>query len=163
MLALLVVCGIWLVTGMSLHPARRVSPDPLWGYLVAAGTVGALAVVAAAIASRSRAVVTVWTQCFMAVVVVAGITGGWRSSGPRTGPSTRSRARVHRRGRVPQRRRQPRMRGHRRLNQGRKPADESPGPASCGTRRLVRWVRIRPRGYVARRPHGWRMRRWQNR
>lgn len=75
-LVLLVIFGVWLVTGVSLDPGRTVSPDPLWGYLVAAGVVGALAVVAAVIASRSRAVVTVWTQCFMAVVVVAGVVGG---------------------------------------------------------------------------------------
>ncbi|QKW08247.1 hypothetical protein HUT18_19585 [Streptomyces sp. NA04227] len=75
-LALLVILGMWMVTGWSLDPARTVSPDPLWGYLVAAGVVGALAVVAAVIAFRSRALVTVWTQCFMAVVVVAGVVGG---------------------------------------------------------------------------------------
>ncbi|MER5312158.1 DUF6234 family protein [Streptomyces sp. NPDC002773] len=75
-LALLATFGLWLVTGVSLDPGREVSPDPLGGYLVAAGVVGALAVVAAVIAFRSRAVVTAWTQCFMAVVVAVGLSGG---------------------------------------------------------------------------------------
>ncbi|MGA5193256.1 DUF6234 family protein [Streptomyces exfoliatus] len=75
-LALLVIFGVWLVSGVSLDPSRSVSPDPLGGYLVAAGVVGTVTVVAAVIAARSRAVVTAWTQCFMTVVVVAGATGG---------------------------------------------------------------------------------------
>ncbi|MCZ4126199.1 DUF6234 family protein [Streptomyces sp. H39-S7] len=74
--ALLVTFGRWLVTAMSFDPERTATPDRLWGYLVAAGGIGALALVAAVIASRSRAVVTVSTQCFMAVVVGVGVVSG---------------------------------------------------------------------------------------
>ncbi|MEU2118160.1 DUF6234 family protein [Streptomyces sp. NPDC016459] len=75
-LALLVIFGLWLVSGVSLDPGRTARPDPVGGYLVAAGVVGALAAVAAAIAARSRAVVTAWSQCFLVVVVAVGIAGG---------------------------------------------------------------------------------------
>ncbi|MGP3983543.1 DUF6234 family protein [Streptomyces sp. KR80] len=75
-LALLLVFGAWVLSGFNLDPGRTVRADPLWGYLGVAGVVGALAVVAAVIASRSGAVVTVWTPCFMAVIVAVGLCGG---------------------------------------------------------------------------------------
>lgn len=75
-LALLLIFGLWVLSGFNLDPGRTVKADPLSGYLVAAGGVGAVAVVASAIASRSGAVVTVWTQCFIAAIVAAGLFGG---------------------------------------------------------------------------------------
>ncbi|MFF5900239.1 DUF6234 family protein [Streptomyces argenteolus] len=74
-LALSGTFGVWLMSGVSLDPSKRASPGPLEGCLLAAGVVGTLTVVAAVIAVRSRAVVTAWIQCFLAVVVVAGVTG----------------------------------------------------------------------------------------
>ncbi|MFE0648490.1 DUF6234 family protein [Streptomyces sp. NPDC059534] len=75
-IVLLVTFGFWLLSGVSLDPGRTVSPDPLGGYLVAAGVVGALTAVAAVIAARSRAVVTAATQGFVTLVVVIGVAGG---------------------------------------------------------------------------------------
>ncbi|MFI9585836.1 DUF6234 family protein [Streptomyces sp. NPDC052236] len=75
-LAVLLIFGIWMLSAFSLDPGTTVEADRLWSYLVAAGVIGALALVAAVIASRSRAVVTAWTQCFMAVFVVVAVFGG---------------------------------------------------------------------------------------
>ncbi|CAL9289587.1 DUF6234 family protein [Streptomyces sp. SudanB182_2057] len=60
--ALVVIFGLWGLSGVDLDPAPTVTADPLWNYLIAAGAVGAVALVAAVIAARARAVVTVVAQ-----------------------------------------------------------------------------------------------------
>lgn len=75
-LALLLIFGRWALSAFNLDTGKVVRADPLWGYLVAAGVVGALALVACVIASRSGAVVTVCSQGFIAVILAAGFFGG---------------------------------------------------------------------------------------
>ncbi|MBX9421049.1 DUF6234 family protein [Streptomyces lateritius] len=86
-LAVLVILGLWLVSGVSLDPGRTVKPDPPGGHLVAAGVVGALAAMAAVIAFRSRAVVSAYSQCFMAAVVAVGIVAGAKAQRHEDGPA----------------------------------------------------------------------------
>ncbi|MBY8843108.1 DUF6234 family protein [Streptomyces sp. SP2-10] len=74
--ALVVIFGLWLLSGFNLDPARTVTTDSLWTYLAAAAGVGLLAVAAAAIAARAGAVVTVTTQAGMAVLVCVLVFGG---------------------------------------------------------------------------------------
>ncbi|MFF9018940.1 DUF6234 family protein [Streptomyces eurythermus] len=74
--ALVVILGLWWCSGFDLDPASTVTADPLWNYLIAAGAVGAAALVATVIAARAGAVVTVGTQCLMATVVCLIIAGG---------------------------------------------------------------------------------------
>ncbi|MEV6840207.1 DUF6234 family protein [Streptomyces sp. NPDC051133] len=76
LIALVVVFGLWALSGFTLDPAGTARTDSLWNYLTAAGGIGLLALVAAAIAARAGAVVTVVAQATMAalicVIVVAG-------------------------------------------------------------------------------------------
>ncbi|MFF8989549.1 DUF6234 family protein [Streptomyces sp. NPDC014983] len=74
--ALVVVLGLWCLSGFDLDPAGAVTADPLWKYLAAVGGVAVLAVVAAVIAARAGAVVTVVTQTVMAVLTCVVIFGG---------------------------------------------------------------------------------------
>lgn len=76
-LALAVVFGLWFLSGFNLDPATTVRADSLWGYLAAVGGVGALAVVATAIAARARAYVTVASQSVVAAVVSLALFGGY--------------------------------------------------------------------------------------
>ncbi|MGW4562549.1 DUF6234 family protein [Streptomyces sp. NPDC004561] len=69
LLALVVIFGLWFLSGFNLDPDTTVKADSLWGYLAAAGGVGAIALVATAIAARAGAVVTVVSQCIMALLV----------------------------------------------------------------------------------------------
>jgi len=76
LLALAVVFGLWLLSGIDTDTARIVGFDRLWGYLAAVGGVGLLAVVAAAIAARAGAIVTVVSQGAMAALVCVIVVGG---------------------------------------------------------------------------------------
>lgn len=76
LLALAVVFGLWLLSGIDLDTGRLVEFDRLWGYLTAAGGVGLLAVVAAAIAARAGAVATVVSQGAVAALVCVIVVGG---------------------------------------------------------------------------------------
>ncbi|AWE51212.1 DUF6234 family protein [Streptomyces nigra] len=76
LVALVVIFGLWFLSGFDLDPARTTTIDPLWTYLAAAGGVGILAVVAAAVAARAGAVVTVVSQGVMAVLVCVVVFGG---------------------------------------------------------------------------------------
>ena len=76
LVALVVIFGLWFLSGFDLDPARTTTIDPLWTYLTAAGGVGILAVVAAAVAARAGAVVTVVSQGVMAVLVCVVVFGG---------------------------------------------------------------------------------------
>ncbi|WJV50205.1 DUF6234 family protein [Streptomyces flavofungini] len=75
---LFVVFGVWLLSGVSFFPAggTAVEPDPLDGYLVAAGAVGLFAVLAAAVAFRGRAAAIAWGQGLMAARIAAAVRGG---------------------------------------------------------------------------------------
>ncbi|WP_329286521.1 DUF6234 family protein [Streptomyces sp. NBC_00691] len=76
-LALLVVIfGAWLLTGVSLDPAKPGRTDPLSGYLPWAGGVGLLAFGVTVIAARAKAMITVISQGFMATLVAVVIAGG---------------------------------------------------------------------------------------
>jgi len=74
--ALLVILGRWFLSGVDFDPARTVVVDSLWGYLVAVGGVGVLAVVAAVIAACTRAIVTVVSQGVMAALICLIVFGG---------------------------------------------------------------------------------------
>ncbi|TGZ16958.1 hypothetical protein DV517_19310 [Streptomyces sp. S816] len=67
---------LWFLSGFNLDPGRTVTADSLWSYLAAAGGVGVLAVVAAAIAARAGAVVTVVSQALMAALICVIVFGG---------------------------------------------------------------------------------------
>jgi len=73
---LVVVFGLWFLSGFDLDPAASVSTDPLWNYLAGAGVVGVVAVVAAAVAAWQGAVVMVVSQVFVAVLVCVVVFGG---------------------------------------------------------------------------------------
>ncbi|MEU1408291.1 DUF6234 family protein [Streptomyces sp. NPDC005728] len=74
--ALVVVFGLWFLSGFNLDAAKTVHTDSLWGYLAAAGGIGVLAVVATAIAARAGAVVTVVSQAVMAALICVVVFGG---------------------------------------------------------------------------------------
>ncbi|MEV4336605.1 DUF6234 family protein [Streptomyces sp. NPDC049590] len=74
--ALVVIFGLWWLSGFGLDPASTVTADPLWHYLIAVGAVGAVALAAAVIAARAGAVVTVATQGLMAALVCLIVVGG---------------------------------------------------------------------------------------
>ncbi|MEV5983866.1 DUF6234 family protein [Streptomyces sp. NPDC052051] len=76
LIALAVIFGLWLLSGVDLDPARTVRPDSLWNYLAAVGGVGALAIAAAVTAAWAGAVVTVVTQAVMAALTCLIIFGG---------------------------------------------------------------------------------------
>lgn len=76
LIALVVIFGLWFLSGFNLDPAESVSPDPLWDYLAAVGGVGVFAVVAAAVAARAGAVVTVVGQAVMVGLVCVVVFGG---------------------------------------------------------------------------------------
>ncbi|MFD8534598.1 DUF6234 family protein [Streptomyces rubrogriseus] len=76
LIALAVIFGLWFLSGLSLDPAESVSPDPLWNYLAAVGGVGVLAGVAAAVAARAGAVVTVAGQAVVVGLVCVVVFGG---------------------------------------------------------------------------------------
>ncbi|WP_037673986.1 DUF6234 family protein [Streptomyces griseus] len=76
LIALVVIFGLWLLSGFDLDPGTAVEIDSLWGYLAATGGIGALAVVAAAIAARAGAVVTVVSQGVMAALICLLVFGG---------------------------------------------------------------------------------------
>ncbi|MFJ5531294.1 DUF6234 family protein [Streptomyces sp. NPDC093261] len=76
LIALVVIFGLWYLSGFNLDPGKTVTTDSLWNYLAAAGGVGILAITAAAIAARAGAVVTVVTQAIMAILTCAIIFGG---------------------------------------------------------------------------------------
>ncbi|MFD9075684.1 DUF6234 family protein, partial [Streptomyces lasiicapitis] len=63
--------------GASPSPRAALPPPPrLGGYLVVTGAVGLFAVLAGVAAGRMRAVVTLWTQVLMAILVVVAVLGG---------------------------------------------------------------------------------------
>ncbi|MFF9580840.1 DUF6234 family protein [Streptomyces achromogenes] len=74
--ALVVVFGLWWLSAFNLDQARTVTADPLWNHLIAAGAVGAVALVAAVIAARAGAVVTVAPQGLVAALVCLIVVGG---------------------------------------------------------------------------------------
>ncbi|MFE2580416.1 DUF6234 family protein [Streptomyces sp. NPDC059378] len=76
LIALAVIFGLWFISGFHLDPQETVTTDPLWGYLAAAGGVGAVAVAAAVTAARVDAVVTVVAQAVMAVLILMIVLGG---------------------------------------------------------------------------------------
>ncbi|MFI7349125.1 DUF6234 family protein [Streptomyces sp. NPDC049936] len=76
LIILLVIFGLWFLSGFNLDPAESVTTDPLWNYLAAAGGVGVLTVVAAALAARIGAIVTVVTQAVMAALICIVVFGG---------------------------------------------------------------------------------------
>ncbi|MFF0588726.1 DUF6234 family protein [Streptomyces sp. NPDC003781] len=76
LIALAVIFGLWFLSGFNLDPAETVSSDPLWKYLAAAGGVGVLAGVAAAVAVRAGAVVTAVGQAVMVGLVCVVVFGG---------------------------------------------------------------------------------------
>ncbi|WP_329124464.1 DUF6234 family protein [Streptomyces sp. NBC_01353] len=73
---LVVIFGLWVVSGLSLDPANPGTTDSLWRYLPWAGGVGVLALVAAVFAAKARAMVTVISQGIMATLVAVIIVGG---------------------------------------------------------------------------------------
>ncbi|MGW3209955.1 DUF6234 family protein [Streptomyces sp. NPDC001135] len=68
--------GLWFLSGFHLDAAKTVKADPLWGYLTAAAGVGAFALVAALVAARARAFVTVVGQLVMAVLITVVVSAG---------------------------------------------------------------------------------------
>ncbi|AIJ14627.1 hypothetical protein SLITK23_38740 [Streptomyces lividans] len=76
LIALVVVLGLWFLSGFNLDPAESAAPDPLWNYVAAVGGVGAFAGVAAAVAARAGAVVTVVGQAVVVGLVCAVVFGG---------------------------------------------------------------------------------------
>lgn len=76
LIALAVIFGLWFLSGFNPDPEKTVANDPLWGYLVAAGGVGVLAIAAAVTAAWVDAVVTVATQAAMAVLIFTIFLGG---------------------------------------------------------------------------------------
>ncbi|KUL72246.1 MULTISPECIES: DUF6234 family protein [unclassified Streptomyces] len=76
LVSLVVIFGLWFLSGFHLDPADSASTDPLWTYLAGAGAVGVLAVVAAAVAARAGAVVTVVSQAVMALLICLVVFGG---------------------------------------------------------------------------------------
>ncbi|OIK24506.1 DUF6234 family protein [Streptomyces malaysiense] len=76
LIALVVIFGLWLLSGFDLDPGKTVTTDSSWDYLAAAGGVGVLAVAAAAIAARAGAVVTVVAQAVMAALIGVIVFGG---------------------------------------------------------------------------------------
>lgn len=76
LLALGLTFGLWFLSGINLDEGKTAHVDSLWGYLAVAGGVGAVTVVAAAVAARLGAVVTVISQVVMAVLVCACVFGG---------------------------------------------------------------------------------------
>ncbi|MEU6671365.1 DUF6234 family protein [Streptomyces sp. NPDC046727] len=76
LIALVVIFGLWFLSGFNLDPGKTVRTDSLWGYLAAAGGVGALALVALVIAARAGAVVTVVSQGIMAALICLVVFGG---------------------------------------------------------------------------------------
>ncbi|MFH9084032.1 DUF6234 family protein [Streptomyces sp. NPDC017673] len=76
LVALVVIFGLWALSGWTFDTAETATSDPLWNYLAAAGGVGVLALVAGLIAARAGAVVTVATQAVMAALVCLIVFGG---------------------------------------------------------------------------------------
>ncbi|MEV5386497.1 DUF6234 family protein [Streptomyces sp. NPDC052721] len=76
LVALVVIFGLWALSGWTLYTAETVTTDPLWNYLAAAGGVGVLALAAGLIAARSGAVVTAVTQAVTAALVCLIVFGG---------------------------------------------------------------------------------------
>ncbi|MEV8037084.1 DUF6234 family protein [Streptomyces sp. NPDC086182] len=76
LIALAVIFGLWFLSGFDLDPEATVTTDPLWGYLVAAGGVGVLAIAAAVTAAWVDAVVTVVLQAVMAILIFMIFLGG---------------------------------------------------------------------------------------
>lgn len=76
LITLVVIFGLWFLSGFNLDPAKSVTTDPLWNYLAAAGGVGLLAVAAAAIAAWAGAIVTVVSQALMAALICIVVFGG---------------------------------------------------------------------------------------
>ncbi|WHM40219.1 DUF6234 family protein [Streptomyces sp. BPTC-684] len=74
--ALVLIFGLWFLSGFTLDPVETVGTDSLWNYLAAAGGVGVLAVVAAGFAARARAIATVISQGVMAALVCTLVFGG---------------------------------------------------------------------------------------
>ncbi|WP_052869133.1 DUF6234 family protein [Streptomyces niger] len=75
-MAVVVIVGVWYVSGFNLDPEKTVEYDPLWGYLTAIAAVAAVAIVAALIAARAGALVTVFSQATMAVLITLLAAGG---------------------------------------------------------------------------------------
>lgn len=73
---MVVIPGLRLLSGFSLAPGKTVKAGSLWGYVTATGAVGALSIVAAAIATRARAIVTVISRSIMAAVISVIVFGG---------------------------------------------------------------------------------------
>ncbi|ALO97087.1 membrane protein [Streptomyces hygroscopicus subsp. limoneus] len=76
LVALVVIFGLWVLSGWTFDTAETVTADPLWNYLAAAGAVGVLALAAGLIAAWAGAVVTVATQAVVAVLVCVVVFGG---------------------------------------------------------------------------------------
>ncbi|MEV5797061.1 DUF6234 family protein [Streptomyces collinus] len=85
LIALAVIFGLWLLSGFNLDPGRTVRTDSLWNYLAAAGGVGVLAIVAATIAARAGAAVTVVIQAITAALICVIVFGGAAASLARIG------------------------------------------------------------------------------
>ncbi|WP_244174656.1 DUF6234 family protein [Streptomyces murinus] len=64
LIALVVIFWLWFLSGFNLDPGRTVTADSLCGYL------------AAAIAARAGAVVTVVSQALMAALICVIVFGG---------------------------------------------------------------------------------------
>ncbi|MFF8590749.1 DUF6234 family protein [Streptomyces sp. NPDC015220] len=92
LIALAVIFGRWFLSGFNLDPAETVEADSLWGYLVAAAAVGALTIVAALIAARTGALVTVVSQGIMALLIAVLVLGGYMAQ---THEDERDRTDVH--------------------------------------------------------------------
>ncbi|MFF4018117.1 DUF6234 family protein [Streptomyces sp. NPDC001843] len=76
LIALVVIFGLWFLSGFNLDPAKTVHTDSLWGYLAAAGGVAVLAVAADGVAARAGAVATVASQGVMAALICVILFGG---------------------------------------------------------------------------------------
>ncbi|WP_329253119.1 DUF6234 family protein [Streptomyces sp. NBC_01478] len=76
LIALAAIFGLWFLSGFDLDSDKTPTTDPLWGYLVAAGGVGVLAIAAAVTAAWVDAVVTVVIQAVMAVLILMIFLGG---------------------------------------------------------------------------------------
>ncbi|EST19521.1 DUF6234 family protein [Streptomyces roseochromogenus] len=61
--------GLWFLSWVTLDTARTVRADSPWGCLTGAAAVAAFALVAALVAARARAIVTVVSQMVMAVLI----------------------------------------------------------------------------------------------
>ncbi|RLU90374.1 hypothetical protein CTZ27_20780 [Streptomyces griseocarneus] len=76
LLALGVIVALWWMSGWTFDPAGSYAPDPVWGYLVAIGVLGLLALGAAWRASSRGAGATAWVQGLVFAVSLLLIAAG---------------------------------------------------------------------------------------